>query len=149
MKLIKRQPGQVASFNNVLDHFFNDEFFNWPVNGGVKRWSNMPPANISEDDESYKVELAVPGMKKEDFKISLEENTLTVSSELKNEKKEEKPNFSHVEFQHYSFSRTFHLPENRVSEEDIKASYDKGVLTIELPKKPEAKKQTPKMIEIL
>ncbi|MGB0176575.1 MAG: Hsp20/alpha crystallin family protein [Owenweeksia sp.] len=148
MKLIKRQPGQAAHLNTMFDHFFNDDFLNWPASNVSRKWNNMPPANISENDDEYKVELAVPGMQKEDFKISLDQNILSISSEKNMEEKDEKANFSHMEFQHYSFTRTFHLPENRVAEEDVRASYENGVLSIALPKKPEAKKQSPKMIEI-
>ncbi len=148
MKLIKREPGQVANMNSIFDHFFNNDFLNWPVNNHNRRWNSVPAANISESDEAYKIELAVPGMKKEDFKVSLEDNMLSISSEINNEEKVDKSNFSHVEFRHQSFKRTFHLPEDRVNEEDIKASYENGVLSIELPKKAEAQKQAPKMIEI-
>lgn len=148
MKLIKKQPTQAASLNNVFDHFFNDDFLNWPTQTVNKKWGNIPPANILEDDDAYKVELAVPGMQKEDFKISLDENTLTVATDKKQEERKENINFSHVEFRSHSFTRTFHLPENRIVEEEIKAVYENGVLSIELPKKAEAKKQAPKMIEI-
>lgn len=98
----------------------------------------IPATNIMENENSFQIELAVPGMKKEDFKINLENNILTVSSEKTTEKKEEKENYTKREFHYGSFSRSFTLPKT-VESDKIKAAYDNGILKLELPKKEEIK----------
>ena len=105
--------------------------------------------NISENESGFQLDLAVPGMKKDDFKIELDNNILTISAEVKNEKEETNENgYSRREFSTSSFSRSFTLPENKVSENSIKANYENGVLSVSLPKKEEAKPKAAKMIEI-
>ena len=98
----------------------------------------IPAANITENEKSFDIEIAAPGMKKEDFKINLENNVLTVSTVKEEEKKEETKNYTRKEFVYGSFSRSFTLPRT-VETEQIKASYENGILNIELPKREEAK----------
>ena len=134
-----------TSWPNLFDEFFNDSlmprFINWETG------QNLPAVNISEGKDDYKIELAAPGMGKEDFKISLDNNVLTISSEkeIKNETKDE--NILKREFSYSSFSRSFNLPET-VNGEKIKASYTDGVLNITVPKKEEAKIKPVREIKI-
>ncbi|MEJ2594145.1 MAG: Hsp20/alpha crystallin family protein [bacterium] len=101
---------------------------------------------MSETDKEYLVELAAPGMKKSDFKINLDRNVLTISSETKQEDQEETKNFSRKEYSFSSFERSFTLPE-AVNQEKIDAKYQDGVLKINLPKKEEVLSK-PKEISI-
>jgi HSP20 family protein len=125
-----------TSWPNLIDEFLNDSlmprFFNWETG------QNMPAVNISEGKDDYRIEVAAPGLKKEDFKISLDNNVLSISSEkeVKNETKEE--NVLRREFSYSSFSRSFTLPES-VNGEKIKATHNDGILNIVVPKKDEAK----------
>jgi len=96
--------------------------------------ADVPMANIKETDKDFKVELCVPGFKKEDFKIDIEDSTLTVSSEREEKKKEDDKNYRRREFSYSSFSRTLQLPEN-IDENNINAKYDNGMLELTLPKK--------------
>lgn len=105
---------------------FDDDFFTGNI--------SAPLANISETSKDFKVDLCVPGLKKEDFKIDIENGLLTVSSEKEEENKEEDKNFRRREFSYSSFSRSFQLPEN-VDEGNINAKYDNGVLQLTIPKK--------------
>jgi HSP20 family protein len=105
----------------------------------LTRTLTIPAVNIIENKDDYLISLAVPGMKKEDFKIDVEGNFLTISCE-KEEKKEIKHN--RREFNYSSFSRSFNLPEE-VNKEKIDAHYEDGVLKLNLPKKEEVKKQQP------
>jgi HSP20 family protein len=107
------------------------------------RW--MPATNISENDREYRVEMAVPGFGKEDFKISLEKNVLSISTERENEKKSEQTaeeqtelNYRMREFGKRNFCRSFSIPE-AVDKDGIKAEYVNGILSITLPKKEEIK----------
>jgi len=104
--------------------------------------------NIKEDADAYKVEVAAPGFEKDDFKVELNHDLLTVSSEKKieNETKEGEV-FTKREFSYQSFSRSFTLPQTADGER-IKASYKKGILQITIPKKEEAKQKPARKIEI-
>src|SRR6185437_8162780 len=98
-----------------------------------------PAVNISENKERFEVSLAAPGMKKADFNIDVERNTLTISAETKAEKEEKDERYTRKEYSYSSFSRSFTLPEG-VNKDKIDASYDNGVLTLSLPKTEDAKK---------
>ncbi len=101
--------------------------------------SDMPMVNVKDEDKKFVVELAAPGMDKKDFKINLENNNLTISSEKKEEKTEKNKNYTMREFSFNSFSRSFALPKN-IKVDQIDANYKNGVLIISLPKKEEEAK---------
>jgi len=123
-----------------LDRFFdNDSFFR-----GFKK---VPSANIKEKDNRFEVELAAPGMQKDDFKVEVANNILTVSAERKDEKNEENENYTRKEFSYSSFTRSFELPAT-VNADAIKAAYENGILVLTLPKKEEATVNNKKAIEI-
>lgn len=104
----------------------------------------MPPVDITESENEYQIKADIPGMKKEDIKISLEDNTLTISGERKEEKEEKGKNFVKKEKTFGSFMRSFSLPHS-VDSKGIKAAYKEGVLNITVPKSEESK---PKEIKI-
>ena len=109
----------------------------------------MPAVNIRETAENYEVEMAAPGMTKNDFKVELDGNTLTISSEKENRiENNEGDRFLRKEFSYQSFRRTFQLQKDVVDVEKIEARYDNGVLRLLIPKKEEAKQKPPKMIQI-
>ena len=105
--------------------------------------------NASEilEENGYRIDVAVPGLSKKDFNIDLENDVLTISSEQKENKNEKKHNYMRREFSYTSFKRSFQLPET-IDQENIKASHDAGILTIQLPKKEEVVQKAPKTIEI-
>ncbi len=104
----------------------------------------IPAVDVYETKDSIEIEVEAPGMKEDDLKVNLENNTLYISGERKFEKKEEKQNYFRMERGYGSFSRSFLLPEN-VDKDSIKAKYKDGVLKLSLPKKQESK---PKAIKI-
>ncbi len=114
--------------------FFNvDNFFD---GGWMNKWErDFPAVNISENEKSYSVEVVAPGFKKEDFKLKVEDDILTISAESKSEKKEngKEKEYTRREYSYNSFTRSFRLPEN-VKDDSIAATYKDGVLTLELPK---------------
>jgi len=120
----------------MLSDIFDD--FERRIYSPFRHEGFMPAANIIENDKTFEIEIAVPGMKKDDFKINLENNVLTVSTEKESEKSEETRNFTRKEFVYGSFRRSFTLPKI-VETDHIKASYENGILKVELPKKEEAK----------
>lgn len=125
-----------------LPSVFDDLFRPW------KDWTNdfygtsaltVPAVNVTEDNDSYKLSLAAPGLKKSDFKIELEGGMMTISAETESEKEEKDEKYSRREYNYSSFSRSFKLPEG-VSKDKIEAHYDDGVLKVKLPKSEDAKK---------
>lgn len=140
MTLIKWQHRNPLTdmVNNLFDNELGDFF--------GKRFSD-PAANIIENNDSFELALAAPGMHKDDFTINLENNILTVCSEMEDEKREEGKNYTRKEFYYGSFSRSFTLPKT-IDLEKIRADYENGILKITLPKKEEAKLDTRKEIKI-
>lgn len=136
------------SFNRIFDDFINREFGAWMQNNFSSTNTTLPSVNIKENNDGFVVEMAAPGMEKSDFKINLNNNLLTISSEKQEEKNEEKDEYVHREFSYRAFQRSFTLPET-VHSDNITAKYENGVLSIHIPKKEEAKKQPPKQIEIV
>ncbi len=125
----------------VLFPTYNDDFFG--RNSLSSFFSDgadysVPAVNIKENEKNFEIEVAAPGLSKADFKINMEKNVLTVSSEKKVNKEAEQDNFMKKEFCYNSFSRSFSIPET-VDTEKIKASHENGILKIELPKQEEAK----------
>jgi HSP20 family protein len=130
MKLVKYNqldPQVPASFSGMLDRFFSDS-----LGAAFKQFN--PAVDIAEDEKSYEIHVAVPGVKKQDFKIDLVDGKLTISGERKLEEKKEGKNFHSLETQYGSFSRSFFIPED-VKEDQVEATYEDGLLKITLPKK--------------
>ena len=132
---------------SVFDDFFKP-WNEWFDNGGFRgRVMNVPAVNITEQKDAYLVLLAAPGMKKEDFKIDVDGNMLTIGSEKEETKEEKGKKFTRKEYNYSSFSRGFTLPDE-VNLEKIDAKYEDGVLKISLPRKEEAKKSAAKHIAV-
>ena len=138
----------VKTNSNWLPSIFNDFFeYEWLAKTGV----TAPAINVIENDKDYKVEMAAPGMTKDDFKVNVDENNnLTICMEKKEEKKEEKKDKKYLrrEFSYSKFQQTILLPEN-VEKDKISAKVEHGILSIEIPKvKEEEKQKTSKAIEV-
>ena len=130
------------------DDFFNDTFFN--NTNPAACHGTAPAVNVAEEDMAFKIEMAVPGLSRKDFRIDLENDVLTISSdrkENKENKEDKKHNYMRREFSYNTFKRSFQLPET-IDQENIKASHDAGILTIQLPKKEEVVQKAAKQIEI-
>jgi HSP20 family protein len=129
----KRNNGSLLpGFNDVFDSIFNDTLFN------DRLTSRVPAANISETESDFHVELAAPGLRKEDFKLNLERNVLNISVEQRSESNNNQKNYSKREYSYSSWVRSFTLPES-ADAENIEASYTDGILKINIAKREEAK----------
>jgi HSP20 family protein len=128
------------SFSSMLDRIFTDSF-----SGMTKLDRFVPQVDVSETEKDFEIQLSVPGMKKENFKIDLKDDQLTISGERKFEHKKEEKNFHSIETQYGSFSRSFYLPDN-IKKEDVEAAYNDGILTIRLPK--DEKKLLSKVVKV-
>jgi HSP20 family protein len=122
-------------FNQVLDQFLN-ETLDQVVAPAVKNVLQRPATNIKENDKTYIVELVAPGFTKDDLKISLDKNQLTISAQKEQTESEAANNFKHREFHMNSFERSFTLPES-VDQTSIEAKFENGILVVHLPKKAE------------
>jgi HSP20 family protein len=122
---------------------FDDDFL--PVFSNRK--NSMPSVNIREDEKNFVLELAVPGIDRNDLKIDMNEDVLTVSSETRNESEDNRNGYKRKEFSYASFSRSFYLPEN-VDRDAITANYKDGVLSVQLPKQEEEKNKISRQIGI-
>lgn len=118
-----------TSFSNLIDRFFGDAI----ARTGGSAYSFVPKVDILENEKSFELHVAVPGMNKEDFKIDLKDNYLTISGERKFNKEKKDGNLYSVETQYGSFSRSFALPEN-VDASKIAAKYNNGILELDIPK---------------
>src|SRR6056297_2089533 len=122
----------------LFDHFFDNELMNWSNRNYSTTNTTLPSVNIKEDEEAFHVEMAAPGLEKKDFKVELNNNMLTISSEKEEEHEEnEDEQFTRKEFNYQSFNRSFTLPET-VESNKIKAKYENGILKVDIPKKEEA-----------
>ena len=118
-----------TSFSNLIDRFFSDSL----ARTGGSSYSFVPKVDILENEKAYEINVAVPGLSKEDFKIDLNDNFLTISGERKFLKEKKENNLHVVETQYGNFSRSFSLPEN-VDASKISAKYADGILEISIPK---------------
>lgn len=137
MTLVKFNPERknralMPGFGDVFESIFNDTFFS------DRMVSRVPAVNISESQDHFHIELAAPGLKKEDFKLNLDRNQLSISAEQNSESAGRKKNYNKREYCYTSFVRSFTLPES-ADHNQIQAGYTDGVLKIDIAKKEEAK----------
>ena len=150
MSLIKRNGNLFNGLPSLFnDDFFTRDLFNWGLTNNSTTGTTIPAVNIKETANAFEVEMAAPGMTKKDFKIELDSNVLTITSE-KNMEQEQKDGerYSRKEFAYQSFQRTFTLPKEVVDDDKIEARYENGVLYLVIPKKEEAKQKPARMIQI-
>lgn len=137
MTLVKVNNGVAKTFDGLMNELFND----LPVQFGKtvrEDVFNFPPVNITEKADSYQLEVAVPGLEKQDFNIKLDGNLLTISAAKKEEQKVETDKLVRKEFSSKAFKRSFTLDE-KIKSASIEARYENGILKLQLPKKEEVK----------
>ncbi len=134
------------SWPNLVEEFFNnDVLFPRFFDNEIRK--SLPAVNILESKDDYKIEVAAPGLHKEDFKIDLENNVLTVYSEREERKEGNEDKVMRKEFNYYAFTRSFTLPMT-VNADKIEATHKDGILYITIPKKEEAKEKPARQIKI-
>lgn len=136
------------NYPSVFHRFFENDLFDWSNQNFSNTNTTLPSVNIKESNDDFEVEVAAPGFSKNDFKIELNHDLLTISSEkqVENEAKENQ-RFTKREFSYQSFSRSFTLP-NTTDNEKIAAKYEDGILKITIPKKEEVKPKPARQINI-
>lgn len=139
-------PTLRTNFPAFVSHIFDDDFMNGVFSDSFRKQS-IPAVNISEDKDAFRIDVAAPGLKKEDFKIEFLNNVITISSENKEEKEEKDEKVVRREFSYSCFRRSFSMPLS-IDAEKIAASHKDGVLSVSIPKREEAKEKGPKMISV-
>ena len=145
MKLAKRNENYFPSF---FDRFWNNELMDWNHSNFSSTDTSLPAVNVKETHDDFTIEVAAPGMRKNDFKINFKKNVLTISSEKKNSNEEKNETYTRREFSYQSFQRSFTVPENVVMSDKISAKYNDGILNVILPKREEVKPQPEREIKI-
>jgi len=134
-----------TSLPSLVEEYFNGDFL--PRLFDVENYHSVPAVNIVESKDEYRIDVAAPGLDKEDFKIQVDKNVLTVSSEKEENHEENDEKVMRREFSYCSFRRSFSLPET-VNADKIKANHKDGILQIVVPKREEAKEKPAREIKI-
>jgi HSP20 family protein len=148
--LVKSNEGFFPALPSLIDDFLSRDWLDSSlVNRGLTDVT-LPAVNVKETNEEFRIEVAAPGMKRSDFKVELDNNVLTISSDREDhtEQKDEHGNYTRKEFSYQSFQRSFSLPQNKVLGEKITARYLDGILYIAIPKSEDAKVKPAKQIAV-
>ena len=135
------------NFPSLFDNLLSRDWMDWTNSNFSDTNTTMPAVNVKENNDEYVIEVAAPGMKKDDFTVEIDNDVLTISSEMQSEKEESNDNYTRKEFSFTSFKRAFTLPET-VDGSKIDAKYEDGILRLTLPKKQEALPKPKRLIEI-
>ncbi|RYZ00095.1 MAG: Hsp20/alpha crystallin family protein [Chitinophagaceae bacterium] len=146
MSIMKRNPLMTAP---LFDDGWTRDLLQWGLGNFSGTNSTIPAVNVRETDDNFEVEVAAPGMRKEDFQVELEDNRLSIRSERKQESEAgDDKRYNRREFSYQSFQRTLQLPKDVVDADRIEARYEHGLLLLTVPKREEMKKRPPRRIEI-
>ncbi len=137
--IVKRSPDLLGG---LIENFWNDA--NWFKPELGERFP-MPAVNIKNNENEFEIELAAPGLKKEDFNIEVKENELKLSVNKSSENEEKTDNYTRKEFSYFNFQRNFALPKNAIDTENVQANYKDGILKVTLPKQKELKETVKKI----
>jgi len=149
MTLARLSNSYFPSFPSLLDRFFEGDLMDWNAGNFAGANSTLPAVNVKETDNEFIIDVAAPGLKKDDFKVNYDNGRLTISSEKKNDYEEKDgEKITRKEFSYQSFQRSFTVAENVVNVDKIKARYDDGILHVLIPKRDEVKPKPSRMIAI-
>jgi len=146
MTLVKASDRMFPTLPSFIDNFFSRDWLDWNESNFSTTNSTLPAVNINE---SFMIEMAAPGLSKENFKVNIDRNRLVISSELREEKNEGDEKYSRREFSYQSFQRSFALPEDAVDGDKISAKYNNGILIVSIPKREAVKAKPAKQIDIM
>lgn len=148
--LVKSNGTFFPAIPSLFDDFFNRDWLDSSLGTWRDSGATLPAVNVMETNDDFRIEVAAPGMKRSDFRVELDNNILTISSEReeKNEEKDASGNYTRREFSYQSFQRSFSLPEHRVMGEKITAKYADGILYVTVPKSEQAKVKPAKQIAV-
>jgi HSP20 family protein len=147
--LVRQNAALFPSLPSLLEDLFNRDWADSTLQN--RNFSaTLPAVNVQETNDNYMIEIAAPGMKRDEFRVELDNDVLTISSQREDvqEQQDKNANFTRREFNYHSFQRSFALPENKVMGEKISARYADGILHITVPKREEAKVKPVKQVAV-
>lgn len=145
MSLIKFNKNRFPWNNNLVDFFdrdllFNDDFFNTE--------KSLPAMNVMEHEHDFEIELAAPGFEKKDFEITMNGDILEVSAEKSAAEEDKEDDYTRKEFNYRAFRRSLQLPKTVDDSKEVKATYNNGILKLQLMKKDTATEKPKRVIEV-
>ena len=148
--LVRTNGNSFSSIPSLLNDLFMDDWFDSSLRNWRSSGATLPAVNVRETNDDFVIEVAAPGMNRDDFKVELDNNLLSISAELeeKNETSDQNRAYNRREFNYQSFQRSFSLPENKVEGTKISAKYKDGILHVTVPKKEEAKIKPARQITV-
>lgn len=146
--LVRQNSHSFPTLPSLLEELFNRDWADSTLANRNTYGSTLPAVNVRESNDQFTIEVAAPGMKRDDFKVELDNNVLTISSQREEKQDEQHENYTRREFNYQYFQRSFTLPENKVEGEKISARYLDGILHISVPKREDAKVKPIKQIKI-
>lgn len=148
--LVRTNGNSFSSIPSLLNDLFMDDWFDSSLRNWRSSGATLPAVNVRETNDDFVIEVAAPGMNRDDFKVELDNNLLSISAELeeKNETSDQNRAYNRREFNYQSFQRSFSLPENKVEGTKISAKYKDGILHVTVPKKEEAKMKPARQITV-
>jgi HSP20 family protein len=146
--LLKNKSNMFPAVPLLLSNLLHEDWLDSTLGNLRTGMSSLPAANIRETNEDYRIELAAPGMQKEDFTVELNDEVLTISAQADVNREKEERIYTRKEFSYHAFQRSFNVARERIDAERISARYQDGVLEIIVPKREEVKAKTAKQISI-
>lgn len=146
--LVRTNGSSFSSIPSLLNDFLMDDWFNSSLANWRTEGATLPAVNVRETNDDFMIDVAAPGMKRDDFKVELDNNILTISSELEEKQEEKNGKFTRREFSYQSFQRSFSLPESKVDGGKISAKYADGILHVIVPKREDAKVKPARQIAV-
>lgn len=146
--LVKSNGTLFQPMQSLLNDFFSDSWFNSSLSNWSPAGNTLPAVNVIENRDDFVIEVAAPGMNRDDFKVELDNHVLTVSSEKEKKEETTEGTYTRREFTYQSFQRSFALPQEKISGENISAKYENGILRILVPKREEAKVKPARQIQV-
>ncbi len=146
--LVKTNGSLFPAIPSLLEDIFSKDWLDSSLATWKTPGATLPAVNVKETNEDFVIEVAAPGMKRDEFQVELQNHVLTISAQTSTEERDEKDNYTRREFSYQSFQRSFALPEDKAEDDKISAKYTDGILRVTVPKKEEAKVKHPKQIAI-
>lgn len=148
--LVRTNGDSFSSIPSLLNDFFAEDWLDSSLANWRSAGTTLPAVNVRETNDQFSIEVAAPGMKRDDFKVELDNHVLTISSQTEDNREEADKfgKYNRREFSYQSFQRSFSLPENKVEGGKISAKYNDGILFVTVPKREEAKVKPARQITI-
>ena len=148
--LVRSNGNSFSSIPSLLNDFFTEDWLDSSIGNWKSMGATLPAVNVRENNDDFLIEVAAPGMKRDDFKVELDNNLLTISAQTEEQKdsSDKSGKYTRREFSYQAFQRSFSLPEYKIEGNKISAKYHDGILHIVVPKREDAKIKPARQITV-